>query len=522
MNGPVMAIIFLAMTICLAGVFLIGRRLNAGRRAPGTHTRNQPTPGIPPVSKTQNGAGQAAHSTKETTERKADTRKADEAKIVQQEVPFKLALPSAPLAATIHYTNSKGQTSVREVVIHSRKAENRGYRTITVREGPRPQNYLIERISKLEYVFEGELYSLTSAEKIREILLLIIPLKSGNTSHSSREVIPEKPLSRTDTSVIPEKPIPLADLLPKGAQGFAVIDLLTTRVGAHHRITEIAVIRLNPDGRLRDEWDSLLNPRIPTQKGLDQSKKCINDIQVGSAPTGEESAGDIAKRLHGYVLVAHNLPLNLSILKQYFSTLNGTKVHLGNGLNTKKGDESLASLCQRLGVDLSPKQHHRAIENAQALSVALVEGISHLKPAGAAVAVEKNSLLSQDSQSLEYSAMERSLRATDRPQAWLKRMILLFDGAEFVNIDVPEAVAEALAQRLNLIYRRVKKISSINRPTFLLAESLRSNNSKMRQAKQQGLPVLLLSDTADTKRGSEVVCWVFNPSKAFSSIKSTE
>ena len=127
-----------------------------------------------------------------------------------------------------------------------------------------------------------------------------------------------------------------------------------------------------------------------------------------------------------------------------------------------------------------------------------------------------------NSQSLEYSAMERSIQATDRPQAWLKRMILLFDGAEFVNIDVPEAVAEALAQRLNLIYRRVKKISSINRPTFLLAESLRSNSSKMRQAKQQGLPVLLLSDTADIKRDSEVVCWVFNPSKAFSTIKSTE
>ena len=60
MSGPVMAIIFLAITVGLAGVFLIGRRLNAGRRAPSTHTRNQLTPRIPPVSKTQNGAGQAA------------------------------------------------------------------------------------------------------------------------------------------------------------------------------------------------------------------------------------------------------------------------------------------------------------------------------------------------------------------------------------------------------------------------------------------------------------------------------
>ena len=517
-----MAIIFLAMTICLAGVFLIGRRHNARRRATGTNSRSQLKPSIQPVSKTNNAVGQSAHSTKETAVREADTRKAVETKIVRKEVPFKRALPSAPLAATIHYTNSKRKKSVREVVIHSREAENGGCRKLNVREGPKPQNYLIGRISKLEYMFEGELYSLTSAEKIREFLLLVIPLKSGNTSRSSREVLPEKPLTRTDTSIIPEKPIPLADLLPKGGQGFAVIDLLTTRVGAHHRITEIAVIRLNPDGRLRDEWDSLLNPSIPTQKGLNQSKKCINDRILGSAPTGEESAGEIAKRLHGYVLVAHNLPLDLSLLKQYFSTLNGTKVHLGKGLNTKIGNESLASLCQRLGVDLSPKQHHRAIENAQALSVALVEGINHLKPAGAAVIVENNSLLSRDYQSLEYSAMERSLQATDRPQAWLKRMILLFDGAEFVNIDVPEAVAEALAQRLNLIYRRVKKISSINRPTFLLAESLRSNSSKMRQAKQQGLPVLLLSDTADIKRDSEVVCWVFNPSKAFSTIKSTE
>ena len=95
------------------------------------------------------------------------------------------------------------------------------------------------------------------------------------------------------------------------------------------------------------------------------------------------------------------------------------------------------------------------------------------------------------------------------------------DGAEFVKTDVPDAVAEALAQRLGLVYRRVKKVP-IRRPAvFLLAETLGSTTAKMRQAKQQGLPVLLLSDAADLVKGVDAVCWVFDPSKAFSAFKDT-
>ena len=393
-----------------------------------------------------------------------------------------------------------------------------------------PKKFLVTGLERLQLLDATPETILASPAEIRRWIENNLPLKnqrrvapktrrtSGAQSAQVRE--PAAAVAESQPAVAPVAQ-PLPSLLPEGAKGFAVIDLETTGFGARHRIVEVAVIRLDPDGRLKDEWDSLLNPGMPIPRGAAQSKHRIQDRMVQGAPTFEDLAGALAKRLHGYVLVAHNLPFDQEFLERSFSSVQGIRVHLGSGLNTMKNNESLASLCRRLDVDLSPEEAHCALVDARALSMALVEGICHLEPADAAVLVERNIQAGRDCQPLARSVVQRTLQVAARSQAWTQRIVPLGVGAEFVKTDVPDAVAEALAQRLGLVYRRVKKVP-IRRPAvFLLAETLGSTTAKMRQAKQQGLPVLLLSDAADLVKGVDAVCWVFDPSKAFSAFKDT-
>lgn len=446
-------------------------------------------------------------------------------------------LPSAPLAATVHYTDAKGQSSVREVVIHSRKLEEGGCRALNVREGgdPTPRVFLIERISRLDYTVEGEPVSLSSTELIRELLERAIPLKGERAARpqarprpqteplaSPQPREPEKAAAVPAAPTPPAAPLPLPSLLPSGARGFAVIDLETTGFGTAHRILEIAVIRLEPDGRVKDEWDTLVHPGMAIPGGKAQEKHRVHDGMVVDAPGFAAVAADVAARLDGHVLVAHNLPFDQGFLERRFAAVEGIRIRLGQGLNTMHARESLESLCRRLAVDLPPEQAHSALVDARALAQALVAGISHLKPAEAAVLVECNgptggcrpqprSALPEELLTAVQTVVSTPAQAPEVPQGWTVRPIPLEPGAEFIKTDVSDAGAQALAERLGLLYRPAKKVPVRRRPAFLLAAHLGSTNTKMREAKQQRLPVLLIGDVQDLAAGSVAPGWVFDP-----------
>jgi hypothetical protein len=64
--------------------------------------------------------------------------------------------------------------------------------------------------------------------------------------------------------------------------------------------------------------------------------------------------------------------------------------------------------------------------------------------------------------------------------------------------------AEAHAENLGLIYRKCNTIPKRERPAFLLSTSLDINTSKMKQAKEQGVPVVLASELMRCSQGDEV------------------
>lgn len=104
-----------------------------------------------------------------------------------------------------------------------------------------------------------------------------------------------------------------------GADRFVVVDTETTGLYNSDRVVEIAIYTLSLDGDLLEIFDTLVNPR------RDVSASPIHGItatMVKDAPTFEEIAGDVAVRLHGACLVAHNVPFDKRMLRNEYQRID--------------------------------------------------------------------------------------------------------------------------------------------------------------------------------------------------------
>ena len=104
---------------------------------------------------------------------------------------------------------------------------------------------------------------------------------------------------------------------------YAVIDVETTglRASRHDRIIEIGVVHLDDDGRVQDEWCSLVNPDRDLGP---QHIHGISAAEAGRAPRFAQLAGRVATLLRGRTLVAHNLAFDALFLLAEFRQLGLT------------------------------------------------------------------------------------------------------------------------------------------------------------------------------------------------------
>lgn len=86
--------------------------------------------------------------------------------------------------------------------------------------------------------------------------------------------------------------------------GFAVVDVETTGlVSGRDRVAEIGVVHVDPDGAVRDRWETLVNP----QRDLGPQRiHGIRAEQVRDAPLFADVLPEIVRRLEGRAFVAHN------------------------------------------------------------------------------------------------------------------------------------------------------------------------------------------------------------------------
>ncbi len=99
---------------------------------------------------------------------------------------------------------------------------------------------------------------------------------------------------------------------------FAIIDLETSGLSpsASH-IIEIAVIRMNPAGKITDRFETLIKP--PDGNVGRPDIHLINESDIKSAPTFSEVAGNILASLNNCIVVAHNAKFEEGFLAAEFS-----------------------------------------------------------------------------------------------------------------------------------------------------------------------------------------------------------
>jgi DNA polymerase-3 subunit epsilon len=157
---------------------------------------------------------------------------------------------------------------------------------------------------------------------------------------------------------------------PRPPRDLAFIDLETTGLGpTKHRIAEIGVVTLDSDGRV-DEWGTLVNPG---QLGRGQRLvEGVDDAQLAGAPRFAEIAADLARRLQGRLLVAHNARFDYAFLKAEFlraglafeapalcTVMLSRKLYPGHALH------HLDALIERHGLEAGTR--HRALPDALVL-----------------------------------------------------------------------------------------------------------------------------------------------------------
>ena len=120
------------------------------------------------------------------------------------------------------------------------------------------------------------------------------------------------------------------DLLKGFGDRLAVVDVETTGVFNRDRIVEVAAVTLSPQGRIVDEWDTLVNPEADV--GPTHIHK-ISASMVSAAPTFSEVSAALAERLNGALLVAHNLPFDSRMLVNEYERIGG-QLEPGKGVCT--------------------------------------------------------------------------------------------------------------------------------------------------------------------------------------------
>lgn len=99
---------------------------------------------------------------------------------------------------------------------------------------------------------------------------------------------------------------------PPTFQGYAVVDLETTGLSPYrNRVLEVGVVHVSPDGRVTDEWGSLVNP------GQAVGATHIHGMtaaDVAAAPTFAQVAPGLLGLMRGRVVVAHNAKFDAGFL----------------------------------------------------------------------------------------------------------------------------------------------------------------------------------------------------------------
>lgn len=164
---------------------------------------------------------------------------------------------------------------------------------------------------------------------------------------------------------------------------YAVIDFETTGLSAkRNRVVEVAVARVGSNGKIEDEFATLINP-----EGRDVGPTLIHGItnaQVKDAPTFGDVAPELLARLSGAVVVAHNATFEEAFLAAELKRAGIIVAQIPALCTLWLGRQTFATpnyklgtLARAAGVPLVDK--HAALGDVRAVSALLPQMASKLR-----------------------------------------------------------------------------------------------------------------------------------------------
>ena len=183
---------------------------------------------------------------------------------------------------------------------------------------------------------------------------------------------------------------------------FAVVDIETTGLeSTRHRILQVAVVTVDAAGNTLDEWSSYARPRFLPLRRLGPRKiHGITKAALRHAPSPAATLRELARRLDGAVLTAHNAEFDVGFLLHHSRRLGVAfperpqvcTLTLSRSLDPQRSlSHRLFDVCERYGVPLD--RPHDALADAHATAAVLPhllrEGGIHTWDQLAAVATPK-------------------------------------------------------------------------------------------------------------------------------------
>jgi DNA polymerase III subunit epsilon len=171
-------------------------------------------------------------------------------------------------------------------------------------------------------------------------------------------------------------------------EGYAVVDVETTGLGRTDRIVSAAVYRLDARGEVQDHWYTPVNPE--RDPGPVWIHGLTSDMLKG-APTFPGIAEELAARLSGRVLVAHNALFDWNMIAREFFRMGDRApveqrlctIVLSRDLGLPLPNHKLESLAAHFGV--SQRRAHHALDDARVLAEAFRPSLHLAARAGVAL-----------------------------------------------------------------------------------------------------------------------------------------
>ena len=164
---------------------------------------------------------------------------------------------------------------------------------------------------------------------------------------------------------------------------FAVVDLETSGLNTRrNRILQLAVVTVDENGTVADEWSSLVKLRWPLQRVGPTHVHGITRAALREAPALDDALDELGRHLNGSVFTAHNAAFDGAFLARAVRRRpadDPVRVALAPRLCTlrmsrrldpeRQQSHRLADVCARYGVAL--ERPHDALGDAAATAALL-------------------------------------------------------------------------------------------------------------------------------------------------------